>query len=117
MINTDSNHKHTYDEHGHMTCCTLEDKINAKAEKYTEDDGHQHDASGESNLKMFRSPIISLALLLSAIAMDNYITAPFFTGWLRVLWYVAAYIPVGFPVLNDAFKAIVKGEFQGYCKR
>lgn len=111
MINTDPNHKHTYDEHGKMTCCTLEDKINAEAEKHTEDDGHQHDESGESNLKMFRSPIISLALLLSAIAMDNYITAPFFTGWLRVLWYVAAYIPVGFPVLKDAFKAIVKGDF------
>ncbi|MBN8577957.1 MAG: cadmium-translocating P-type ATPase [Cytophagales bacterium] len=111
MITNDPNHKHTYDGQGNITCCTLEDKINADVEKHSNADGHQHETSGESNLKLFWPALISLALLLSAIAMDNYFTIPFFTGWLRVLWYVAAYIPVGLPVLKDALKAIAKGEF------
>ena len=111
MITNDPNHKHTYDAQGNITCCTLEDKINADAEKHNEADGHQHETSGESNLKLFRPALTSFALLLSAIAMDNYFTIPFFTGWLRVLWYVVAYIPVGLPVLKDALKAITKGEF------
>ena len=41
-------HIHTYDEQGNITCCTLEEKINAKApsvlisrkEKHTANDGH-----------------------------------------------------------------------------
>ncbi|MBS1681537.1 MAG: P-type ATPase [Cytophagales bacterium] len=111
MITNDPNHKHTYDAQGNITCCTLEDKINADVEKHSNADGHQHETSGESNLKLFRPALISFALLLSAIAMDNYFTLPFFTGWLRVVWYVAAYIPVGLPVLRDALKAIAKREF------
>ncbi len=31
MINTDKNHKHTYDAQGKMTCCTQEEKIYTKA--------------------------------------------------------------------------------------
>ena len=31
MINTAPNHKHTYDEQGRMTCCTLEEKIYTEA--------------------------------------------------------------------------------------
>lgn len=111
MITNDPNHKHTYDAQGNITCCMLEDKINADVEKHSNADGHQHETSGESNLKLFRPALISFALLLSAIAMDNYFTIPFFKGWLRVLWYVVAYIPVGLPVLKDALKAITKGEF------
>lgn len=111
MKNTIPNHVHTYDANGNMTCCMLEDKINSEAEKHNEADGHQHDTSGESNLKLFRPGLISFALLLFAIVMDNYFTIPLFTGWLRVLWYVAAYIPVGLPVLKDALMAITKGEF------
>ena len=33
-----------------------------------------------------------------------------FTGWVRIIWYVVAYAPVGFPVIKEAFVAIKKGE-------
>ena len=33
-----------------------------------------------------------------------------FTGWVRIIWYVIAYIPVGFPVVKEAFTSIGKGE-------
>lgn len=33
MINTNPNHKHTYDKDGKMTCCSQEEKINHLADK------------------------------------------------------------------------------------
>lgn len=110
MINTDPNHKHTYDAQGNITCCTLEDKINKSAEEQMGDDGHDHGASHENNLKIFVPSILSFGLLMLAIIIDNYWPLSFFTGWVRTVWYIAAYLPVGLPVLKDAAKAIVRGE-------
>ncbi|MBS1925360.1 MAG: cadmium-translocating P-type ATPase [Bacteroidetes bacterium] len=128
MINTDPNHKHTYDAKGRMTCCTLEEKIYTKAgakkllkEGHSDDDGHDHGHDDEdghdhsenessSTFKMFLPAIISLALLLSAIAFDNWIPQAWFTGWVRIVWYVAAYLPVGLPVLKEAIESMGKGE-------
>lgn len=107
MINTDPNHKHTYDEQGEMTCCSLEEKINNEAEDHV---SHDHSSGDESILRMFLPSIISLGLLLTAIAFDNYFTPSWFTDWVRVSWYVVAYVPVGIPVIKDAFLAIRKGE-------
>jgi Cd2+/Zn2+-exporting ATPase len=124
MIKTDPNHKHKYDANGKQLCCTLEEKINSKTDKqsgcctvdykseHSDDDGHDHDHSGgnESTLKMFLPALISFTLLLIAIAFDNYFTQIWFTGWIRLIWYVVAYVPVGFPVLKEAFESIRKGE-------
>jgi Cd2+/Zn2+-exporting ATPase len=115
MINTDPNHKHSYDEHGHMTCCSLEEKINAKTsnatDEHTESDGHDHSTNEQSTFQMFLPSIVSLALLLIAIAFDNYWHPPFFTGWIRLALYLLAYLPVGLPVIKEAWKAITKKEF------
>ncbi|WP_225318954.1 heavy metal translocating P-type ATPase [Cellvibrio sp. KY-GH-1] len=48
--------------------------------------------------------------MLIAIILDNYVPQTWFTGWLRIGWYVAAYLPVGLPVLKEAVENIVKGE-------
>ncbi|RTY75447.1 heavy metal translocating P-type ATPase [Flavobacterium sp. LS1R10] len=117
-------HKHKYDANGKQLCCTLEEKINNKTDKQTgcctvdyksehaDDDGHDHDSSGghESTFKMFLPAIISFILLLVAIGFDNYFTQTWFTGWVRIIWYGVAYVPVGFPVLKEAFESIRKGE-------
>lgn len=128
MINKDPNHKHTYDAQGKITCCTQQEKIYTKAgakellkEGHSHDDGHDHghddedghDHSGSENsstFKMFLPSIISLALLLIAIAFDNWIPQTWFTGWVRIGWYIAAYLPVGLPVLKEAIESISKGE-------
>ena len=60
---------------------------------------------------MFLPAIISFTLLIIAIALDNWITQNWFNGWVRIAWYVAAYIPVGLPVLRDAFDSIRKSDF------
>ena len=121
-------HKHTYDAKGKQLCCSQQEKIytNAGASSLLEDghskkdghnhsehsdeDGHDHSKGNDSVVKMFLPAIISLCLLLIAIAFDNYFPQSWFTGWVSIIWYVVAYIPVGFPVVKEAFTSIGKGE-------
>lgn len=120
-------HAHSYDKDGKQLCCTQEEKIYAKAgaldlleEGHSENDGHDHgheegdhhdhSSRSDSSIKMFLPAIVSLVLLLTAIALDNYVKQEWFTGWVRGIWYVVAYAPVGFPVLKEAFESISKGQ-------
>ena len=121
-------HQHIYDKDGKRLCCTLEERIYTNAgakellkeghsehdgpdhEEHGDNDGHDHSGSNQTVFQMFLSPIISLVLLLIAILMDNYFPQTWFTGWVRIAWYVIAYIPVGFPVVKEALESIGKGE-------
>lgn len=110
MINTDPNHKHTYDEQGNMTCCSLEEKINAKTEhNHSDEDGHDHDH--ESAWKEYLPAIISFVFLMTGLVFDYFIKPDFFKDYVRLVWYIVAYIPVGVPVMKDAVKSISKGAF------
>jgi Cd2+/Zn2+-exporting ATPase len=125
MINTE--HKHIYDAQGKQICCTQTEKIYANAgagelvnehskndghnhNEHSDEDGHDHSGSSDSTFKMFLPSVVSFALLLIAIVFDNYFPQTWFTGWVRIIWYVAAYAPVGFPVIKEAFVVISKGE-------
>jgi Cd2+/Zn2+-exporting ATPase len=123
MTNTDTKHIHKYDKHGKQLCCTLEKKINHNTDKQTgccatdnevdnhdDNDGHNHSSGSDSTFKMFLPAIISFLLLIMAIAIDNYLPQTWFTGWIRIAWYITAYLPVGFPVLKEAIESISKGE-------
>lgn len=110
MINTDPNHKHTYDAQGNMTCCTLEDKIYAKAEEHSHE-GHNHEHEEESAWKEYLPAIISFIVLMSGIVLDNFVQTEFFKNYVRLIWYIVAYIPVGVPVIKDAVNSIAKGSF------
>jgi len=120
-------HKHIYDKAHKQLCCTEEGTINARADgqlaslpkdhQHNPDDGHDHGGhdhdhlgGSESTWRMFLPAIGSLVLLLIAILLDNYFPQPWFTGWIRVAWYLLAYIPVGFPVIREAIQGIVKGD-------
>ncbi len=123
MTNTDPKHIHKYDKNGKQLCCTLEEKINHKTDKQTgccptdnvveehsDHDGHNHSSSNDSTFKMFLPAITSLVLLLIAIAFDNWFPQTWFSTWVRLGWYIVAYIPVGFPVIKEAVQSILKGE-------
>lgn len=122
-------HKHIYDAQGRQLCCQQEEKIYTNAgakdlletthtkgdehnddEQHTDEDGHDHSSNNDSTFRMFLPSIISLVLLLIAIGFDNYFPQTWFTGWIRMGWYVAAYLPVGLPVLKEAIESIVKGD-------
>ncbi len=133
-------HKHLYDTQGRQLCCLQENKIytNAGAEDllksahnnagccstdtvlnnttsdnhnlHAEEHDHIHNSTSENKLKMFLPAIISLSLLLTAILLDNFTTPYWFIDWIRVCWYIFAYLPVGFPVLREAMVSIRNGE-------
>lgn len=122
MNNKDLNHKHTYDAQGRMTCCTLEEKIYTRAgaanlikpeEKHHTGDGHdhEHDLGALEGWKQYLPAIISFLFLIAGIAMDYYIKPEFFKGYIRIGWYVVAYLPVGFPVMREGWEALMKKEF------
>ncbi|MGV7107281.1 heavy metal translocating P-type ATPase [Flavobacterium sp. U410] len=117
MGNIDKKHEHVYDKRENTTCCSLEDKTSFEQQKqhqhnHSDDDGHNHEHSSgnESLLKIFLPSIISLTLLLIAIYFDNFLKQEWFTNWVRILWYVVAYLPVGLPVFKEALESIKKGD-------
>jgi Cd2+/Zn2+-exporting ATPase len=106
---TDNKSQKTEDD---AECCRIEEKINKAEEQHAEEDGHDHDHSikEKSTFQLFLPAIISFGLLLLAIGFDNYFTQSWFTGWVRIVWYVAAYFPVGLPVIKEAIQSIRKSD-------
>ncbi|WP_284653208.1 heavy metal translocating P-type ATPase [Flavobacterium terrisoli] len=102
VVKDNSEHDKMHKEHSHD---------DGHKHSHSEDDGHDHSHdSNQSVFQMFMPSIISLVLLLVAIGFDNYFTPTWFTGWIRTSWYLVAYIPVGFPVIKEAFESIKEKE-------
>ena len=81
-------------------------------EQHSHDDGHNHNnPKSVSNLKTYLPAIFSFVMLIVGIAVDYFEAFPHFSGWIRILWYVVAYIPVGFPVVKEGWESIKKGDF------
>jgi len=115
-------HPPEYDNDGNLICCTLEEKIDGKTippiapreEEHHDEDGHDHshDHSHDGALgwKAYLPALVSLVLLLSGLAIEHLLEASFFQGWVKIAWYSIAYIPVGLPVMKEAWEALRKGE-------
>ena len=83
--------------------------INPNSEKkHSHDDGHNH-SSSSNNLKVYIPGIISFTMLMIGIALD-YFNATIFKDWLRLGWYIVAYLPVGLPVVKEGWKSIKRGD-------
>ena len=110
-------HKHTYDAKGNITCCTSEEKIRttrpvlesqAAQKQEAAEASHGHDHNHEDFGA--RAVYFSLALLLIGLAIDHLFELPFFKGWVRLTWYLIAYIPVALPVIRESLERLRKKE-------
>lgn len=82
------------------------------SEEHRHDDGHNHSSPEQlSNFRIYLPAVFSFVLLTTGIANDYFDVFPFFEGWIRILWYTVAYIPVGFPVINEGWNSIKNGDF------
>ncbi len=93
-------------------CCSTKPKKehNHGHEGHDHNHDHSHDIGNKSVFQMFLPAIASFVLLLTGIILDQYIEPYWFTGWLRLAWYLIAYIPVGWPVLKEAYESIINGD-------
>lgn len=76
-------------------------------------DGHGHHHGPDDkriNFSIYLPAIISFVMLIIGIALDQ-IGVSFFSGWVAIIWYIIAYIPVGLPVLKQGWDSILKGDF------
>jgi Cd2+/Zn2+-exporting ATPase len=93
-------------------CCSTKPKKqhSHNHEDHDHDHDHSHDTEGKSVVQMFLPAILSFALLLLGIILDHGIKPDWFSGWIRPVWYSVAYLPVGLPVLKEAFESIKNGD-------
>ena len=80
--------------------------------EHSNDDGHKNSSPDKIfNFRTYLPSIFSLVMLIAGIAIDYFDAFPHFSGWIRILWYVIAYIPVGFPVVKEGWESIKTGDF------
>ena len=80
--------------------------------EHSHDDGHNHSSTEKvSKFRTYLPAIFSFVMLIAGIAVDFFDAFPFFKGWVRIIWYVLAYIPVGFPVIIEGWKSIKNGDY------
>ena len=77
--------------------------------------GHGHHAHGEECHEEGNGRMACLRLGLSALVLFAGLIkegcfSPFSEEWVRVVWYVAAYLPVGLPVMAEALGGMRHGD-------
>ncbi|NRT13535.1 heavy metal translocating P-type ATPase [Flavobacterium sp. 14A] len=99
------------------SCCGHDEDSNNKANtnhsvSHDEHDGHDHNHDlGDASLwSIFLPAILSFVMLAIAIVFDNFLPQTWFKAYVRIVWYVVAYIPVGLPVLKESFDSAKKGD-------
>lgn len=92
----------------------MENINNPAAGLHVEDEccGHTQNPEKENktNYTIYLPAFISFIMLITGIVLDN-LELPFFSGGVRLGWYLVAYFPVGFPVLKQGWESILKGDF------
>ena len=78
---------------------------------------HQHHSSTEhhhsdssSGIQLFVPALISGIILAIGLFLDYLLQPQWWNNTYRLILYLLAYIPVGLPVLKEAFNNIIKGE-------
>ena len=97
-------------KNAHSECCSSSTEKDNHDHSHNDSDGHTHDHEINANnkLALFGPAIGSFLLLIIGILLDYVIKPEWFTQNLRLILYSFAYIPVGFPVLKEAFESIKK---------
>ncbi|GAB3794505.1 heavy metal translocating P-type ATPase [Spirosoma humi] len=107
-------HDHDHDGHDHS-----DDEDIELIEEGTTPAAAATKASPDQAWRTYAPAAISLALLLGGIGLDSYAeswfknltwTGPTWKDPIRLIWYVVAYLPVGWPVLKRAWSSSIRGD-------
>lgn len=94
-----------------QACCSTDEQ--PKKQNHNDHDGHDHshDEVDGSLVKLFAPAAISFVLLCIGLVLQYWLKPVWFTEIFKVTLYTLAYIPVGFPVLKEAWFSIVRSNF------
>ncbi|WP_220485323.1 heavy metal translocating P-type ATPase [Myroides sp. WP-1] len=101
------------------SCCNSKLEFNNKPPHKHDhnhgNDDHSHDDHDHNHGEMSSKYAIgfSIVMFFLGVLFANILKAEWFINnpTLRVLWYLAAYVPVGLPVLKEAFALLLKKDF------
>lgn len=96
---------HNHDEDGH----THDDVELIEAGTTPAADAAPAKKGPEQTWRTYAPAVTSLVLLLGGIAFDSYKVA-WFKDPIRLIWYIVAYLPVGWPVLRRAWSSSIRGD-------
>jgi len=71
---------------------------------------HDGDETATAGFKTYIAALISFIVLTLGLVIEHIIKFEFFEGWVSLLWYLGAYLPVALPVLKESWEALIKGE-------
>jgi len=96
-------HSHDHEGHNHDDVDLIEAGTTPAADAAPAKEGPFQ------TVRTYAPAISSLVLLLGGIGLDHYAPGWFGDPW-RLIWYVVAYLPVGWPVLRRAWSSIRRGD-------
>lgn len=68
------------------------------------------ETTDHNSILKYWPPVVSLFLLAAGLTFEHILQFEWFSNPLRLIWYLAAYLPVGLPVLKDAAKHAAEGD-------
>ena len=71
--------------------------------------GHEHEHE-EEEMKPWR-PALSFILLIAGILLGHFQINWFSNEYIQLIWYIAAFLPVGLPVAKEAWEAMEEKDF------
>ena len=100
------------EENQEEACCSVDEQLHQHHDhdhdhSHHHDHDHDHDHSHGGNPYVMAG--ISFVLLMSGLALKYWWKADFFQGWVEIAWFVAAYLPVAYPVFIEAIETLQKG--------
>ncbi len=71
----------------------------------------QENLGKAGKLRAYLPGFASFVLLISGLIFDHFVSGSFFSGYIRLGWYIVAFLIVAFPVLKEAWESILKKDF------
>lgn len=100
----------------------METNLNEKTDTHANDTCtcHSHSACGcgchcheekENSIRDFVMPTLSFCLLIAGIIMNHTGTSWFSVQSVKLIWFLVAFLPVGLPVIQEAWEAVREKDF------
>ncbi|MDE6669853.1 MAG: heavy metal translocating P-type ATPase [Muribaculaceae bacterium] len=81
-------------------------------EQHNHTHDHEHEHHHAHGARAFIAPAVSLVMLVAGLLMSHFGVVPFATNrWIELGWYIVAFLPVGLPVIKEAFEGIAAHDY------